>query len=128
MRLELKLLPAGQLPTAPDSPDAVDARFDSDDEDSADEGSSYGEAFASRTESNSSLGGSPPTPVLDGSKEGEAKEEEHRENEPTPSLSFSGASERLHFNGTFANTGAGMQPHRSIRGTVSMTKEGFVHW
>ena len=45
----------------------------------------------------------------------------------SPSLSFSGTSERLAFDGVFATNGPGAMPQRTIHGTVSRTPEGHVH-
>lgn len=128
MSLKLRLLPPGELPTAPDQ-SASDLRADDDDgtssDDSAD-GDYHVESSALRTLQPQS-DSTPPTSSPEGSSEVEPPKEP-TDADSRPPLSFIGTSEPLHFHGTFTNAAQSHTAGRSIRGTARMTKEGHVHW
>lgn len=127
MRLNLKLLPPGQLPTAPDPTGEFEFDFDASDDDSDSDDSEdedYG-GSAAAPKVNKRQESTPPTPLPD-NQDSVGSTGESGTNVP-PTLSFIGTSQPLHFSGTFSNI-SHMSSNRSIRGTVRMTKEGQVHW
>lgn len=139
MKLTLKLLPPGQLPTPPDARpgtmldnDDSDDSDDDDDDTFTDSSDSAPSSAASSSSNDVSDEPSPPTSIPSNAEDDSAASSLSAKlpsSSTYPVLSFVGTSEPLHFQGTFATFAPHLrQPNRSIRGTVRMTKSGHVHW